>query len=239
MSDDSHHRDDPWLTLAEIASELRVNPATVRQWVSKGTLQATRGGLRKWVVRRSDLDRMLAAANEAPSDATPSPSPRGRAQHGGDPPPKAAGSAKPAPSAKVRHAAKLAHLADQDLSAAMDASRYAAPAPGYLNRIRDVAEGFEHLASALRNAQAAGLKWSNPRGLDWDFFSYELRPGGNRPGDKDLWAEFDNAVERLGITMTGTDTTAIATANSEVRDRLLEVADALEADSPHSQIESA
>jgi hypothetical protein len=27
--------DDPWLTVAEIADELRVNPATVRLWISK------------------------------------------------------------------------------------------------------------------------------------------------------------------------------------------------------------
>ena len=50
---------DPWLTVAEIAEELRVNPATVRLWVSKGTLPATRAGRRKLLIRRSDLDRML------------------------------------------------------------------------------------------------------------------------------------------------------------------------------------
>lgn len=50
---------DPWLTLAEIAQELRVSPATVRLWVSQGRLVATRAGARKWLVRRSELDRML------------------------------------------------------------------------------------------------------------------------------------------------------------------------------------
>lgn len=29
---------DPWLTVAEIAAQLRLNPATIRLWVSKGTL---------------------------------------------------------------------------------------------------------------------------------------------------------------------------------------------------------
>ena len=53
--------EDPWLTVAEIASELRVNPATVRLWVSKGTLPATRAGQRKLLIRRSDLDAMLEA----------------------------------------------------------------------------------------------------------------------------------------------------------------------------------
>jgi excisionase family DNA binding protein len=51
---------DPWLTLAEIAAELRVNPATVRLWISRGQLDATRPGRRKLLVRRSEVDRMLA-----------------------------------------------------------------------------------------------------------------------------------------------------------------------------------
>jgi excisionase family DNA binding protein len=51
---------DPWLTLAEIAAELRVDPATVRLWISRGKLDAARAGQRKLIVRRSELDRMLA-----------------------------------------------------------------------------------------------------------------------------------------------------------------------------------
>jgi excisionase family DNA binding protein len=58
---DSEDLKDPWLTVAEIASELRVSPATVRLWVSKGTLPAMRAGQRKLLIRRSDLDRMLEA----------------------------------------------------------------------------------------------------------------------------------------------------------------------------------
>src|SRR2546421_4180947 len=61
--------EDSWLTLAEIAEELRVNPATVRLWVSRGRLKATRAGQRKLLVRRSELDRMLAAT--APSETGP------------------------------------------------------------------------------------------------------------------------------------------------------------------------
>jgi excisionase family DNA binding protein len=58
---DPEDLEDPWLTVAEIASELRVNPATVRLWVSKGTLPATRAGQRRLLIRRSDVDRMLEA----------------------------------------------------------------------------------------------------------------------------------------------------------------------------------
>src|SRR5947209_19873247 len=57
---------DPWLTVAEIAEELRVNPATVRLWVSKGALPATRAGQRKLLIRRSDLDRMLESIRPEP-----------------------------------------------------------------------------------------------------------------------------------------------------------------------------
>ena len=49
--------EDYWLTLAEIAAELRVNPATVRLWIARGRLPATRPGQRKLLVRRSDVDR--------------------------------------------------------------------------------------------------------------------------------------------------------------------------------------
>jgi excisionase family DNA binding protein len=52
--------EDPWLTLAEIAEELRMSPATIRSWVADGTLRAMRPGKRKWFVRRSEVDRMLA-----------------------------------------------------------------------------------------------------------------------------------------------------------------------------------
>jgi excisionase family DNA binding protein len=53
------HAPDRWLTIAEIATELRVNPATVRLWVARGRLPATRPGPRKLLVRRSDVDRMV------------------------------------------------------------------------------------------------------------------------------------------------------------------------------------
>lgn len=38
---DTNAQDDPWLTLAEIAEELRMSPATIRSWISKGTLVLT------------------------------------------------------------------------------------------------------------------------------------------------------------------------------------------------------
>ena len=55
--------EDPWLTLAEIAQELRANPATVRLWVSRGKLKAKRAGQRKLLVQRSELNRMLEVSS--------------------------------------------------------------------------------------------------------------------------------------------------------------------------------
>ncbi|MGZ4305232.1 MAG: helix-turn-helix domain-containing protein [Solirubrobacteraceae bacterium] len=67
---------DPWLTLAEIADELRVNASTVRLWVSQGRLGASRAGRRKWLVRRSELERFVAASGSSeprPADAGAGP----------------------------------------------------------------------------------------------------------------------------------------------------------------------
>lgn len=72
----SQPADDPWLTLAEVADELRVNPSTVRLWVSQGRLAGTRAGARKWLVRRSELERMLASKGSGePRPADPGAGP--------------------------------------------------------------------------------------------------------------------------------------------------------------------
>ena len=65
--------EDPWLTLAEVATELRVNPSTVRLWVSQGELRASRAGRRKWLVRRSELERMLGRGQSADADRAEGP----------------------------------------------------------------------------------------------------------------------------------------------------------------------
>ena len=57
--------DDPWLTPTEIAKEIRVNAATIRLWISKGLLPATRAGQRKLLVRRSEVMRLLAERSSA------------------------------------------------------------------------------------------------------------------------------------------------------------------------------
>jgi excisionase family DNA binding protein len=68
---------DALLTVAQVAGELQVIPATVRTWIQSGALLATRPGNgvqlgRTYRVRRTDLDAFVAASRSRP--ATP---PRG------------------------------------------------------------------------------------------------------------------------------------------------------------------
>jgi excisionase family DNA binding protein len=50
---------DERLTLAQVADLLGLNPSTIRLWVNEQRLSAERVG-RRWMVRRSDLEQMLA-----------------------------------------------------------------------------------------------------------------------------------------------------------------------------------
>jgi excisionase family DNA binding protein len=67
--------DDEYLTVNEIAETLKVNPMTVRNWISREELPALRVGSRRVRVRRADLDAFLAqphgpAPTGAPKDTT-------------------------------------------------------------------------------------------------------------------------------------------------------------------------
>ncbi len=56
---------DDYLTDGEIAARLKVNPQTVRNWITRDELRAVRVGARRVRILRADLDSFLAA------DATP------------------------------------------------------------------------------------------------------------------------------------------------------------------------
>ena len=47
------------LTLPQVAELLGLNPSTIRLWVNEQRLSAERVG-RRWMVRRGDLEQMLA-----------------------------------------------------------------------------------------------------------------------------------------------------------------------------------
>lgn len=221
LTEEEHDAADPWLTLAEIADELRVNPATVRQWVTKGQLRASRAGVRKWIVRRSELDRMLAATNPPAEVAEPIGDNR-------DEPPS------PGPKATTtdaNSAIALYQIAGDAFEAAFAASAYPPPSPGYLKRMRRFADACEHMASTMTNAsRLAGVQWLGRSGFQVDSFPYELRPGGNRPGSDEFWQDADAAMERLALAASGTDLIAVAHAFRDIGEALLDVADALESD---------
>ncbi len=111
---------------------------------------------------------------------------------------------------------------------AINASAFAPPSPGYLDRIRAIAESCEHMAATMLNAsEAAGVRWRSKTDMA-ELLPYELKRGGNRPGPAEMWEEFDAAFERLSITATGTDIVAVAHVFREVWAALRTVADELE-----------
>jgi hypothetical protein len=69
--------------------------------------------------------------------------------------------------------------------------------------------GRRDLAHDLTIRSIAHVVWYRPPEMRWESepaggpltLSYELRPGGNRPGPADLWAQFNVAVERLGASL--------------------------------------
>jgi excisionase family DNA binding protein len=54
---------DEFLTVAEIADQLKLNPQTIRNWIDRGELPAVRLGSRRVRVRSSDLERFVAASS--------------------------------------------------------------------------------------------------------------------------------------------------------------------------------
>jgi excisionase family DNA binding protein len=234
LTEEERDAADTWLTLAEIAQELRVNPATVRQWVSRGQLKASRAGVRKWIVRRSDLQRMLGATNSDgidSGDAAGADSPPFRAEARARPEQEQSAPGYVGADATRENAAKLVQYASRSLDDAFAASAFALPSPGYLDRIRAIAEGFEQLSAAITHAsRAARLRWPGGGAFGRDDIPYELRPGGNRPFREGLWDEFDAAVDTLAIALTGDDMPTLADSLREVGEALRVVAEELERD---------
>jgi excisionase family DNA binding protein len=197
---DPDAQDDPWLTLAEIADELRMSPATIRSWISKGTLRAMRAGQRKWLVRRSELDRMLGGRDLI----GPEDQPDGLGWRFSDT--IAAPHRSPHwPDEAREHVSRSGWLgvAESEWREAVHASAMAPPDPGFVVRISEIADAAARKAAALENLgdEAPGAWWQRQSSLPGGVLSYELRPGANRPGPAELWATFDQAVDELGRAM--------------------------------------
>jgi excisionase family DNA binding protein len=217
---------DPWLTLAEIAEELRLSPATIRSWISKGTLRAMRAGQRKWLVRRSELDRMLRGDDLG--DDTPEGAATATREIDTILPPQLS----PHWSEEAREhvtAKGWLGVAESEWQAALRSSEMAPPDAWFAFRIHQMADAAARKAAALGlvDAEADSELVPQPiaRGMA---LSYELRPSGNRPGPAKLWQQFDRAVQKLGDALAGTEVAALQRAMDNLSLVMHELADALE-----------
>jgi excisionase family DNA binding protein len=230
--------EDAWLTVAEIAAELRVNPATIRLWVSKGKLKAMRAGQRKLLVQRSELNRMLEASSHRHDNvprASQSPGyPRIPAPR--RPVRVRSWSAYGVAKAKVppevrRDAVKELQEAGAIWDAALEASENAPPDPGFVSRLRAIAEAAERQRDALDRARVIpGFTWKPVPDAEDMILSNELRPGANRPGPDVLWDSFDRTVDRLALAMEGNYADLVYDEYRELAIVLREIVEALEAD---------
>jgi excisionase family DNA binding protein len=236
--------EDPWLTVAEIADELRVNPATVRLWVSKGTLPATRAGQRKLLIRRSDLDRMLELIRGEPPESRWQPRATPHPRYPNRPP--APQSIRQLSTADIhgyqagpdelQQIIEELQLADEVWEHAQVASENAPPDPGFPHRVRVLAEACEQQARSLgRAARIEGFGWTPLPDHRHMILSHELRPGANRPGPAKLWDEFDRAVQRLGIAMEGTLMYAVAFQYRDLAVVMHKIADLLLGETPNTR----
>jgi excisionase family DNA binding protein len=77
--------EEPFLTVAEVAEILRLNPQTVRNWIDAGSLPAIRVG-RRVRIKRADLDRILTDGYQGATGATaPGSGPNAHDFWGGEP----------------------------------------------------------------------------------------------------------------------------------------------------------
>ena len=195
--------------MAEIAEELRVNPATVRLWVSKGALPAKRAGRRKLLIRRSDLDRMLDVAKGEPPARGYQPRVRDPKHPSWVGPPRSIREISTVDihgyqvgPEEMQQIMEELQRAEEVWDGAQAASENAPPDPGFPHRVRALAYACERQAKSLSIAgRIQGFSWTPRPGQRHMIVSHELRPGANRPGPVGLWDEFDRAVQRLGIAM--------------------------------------
>ena len=109
-------------------------------------------------------------------------------------------------------------IADQQWEAALDASDFAPPDDGFAERIRDISRAAKREADALAALDGPGVNWNPAPGSSDMTLSWETRPGGNRPGPRELWDEFDQRVRALGTAMEGATMLDVSHAFGELAD---------------------
>lgn len=196
---DETRPDDEWLTVKEVAAELRLTPATVRSWISTGTLRARRAGQRKWLVQRAEMKRMFAGEDRVDPDdpvageyrstddiLAPHQSPHWSPE-----------------SLEAVQRPSWLRFVDTVWQAALYDSDFAPPDPWFVDRLLGIAEGAARKAAALSNLEGEdpGAWWHRQRGLQGGVLSRELAPDANRPGPAALWNRFDHAVADLDQVM--------------------------------------
>jgi len=233
MSDaDPDPVDDPWMTIAEFAAEMRVRPVTVRSWIAKGQLRATRAGQRKWLVRRSELGRMLQQGDDISAASPPPPAhppPVERPDPDAYPPEVWQQMADQAAAAEREQRDHDYAFSAYEWDIALEQSRMAPPDPRFASRIRHIAEAAGRHAAAVKDCMNdPAFVWTPVPDSAGMTLSYELRPGGVRPGPKDAWDRFDRLVARLGLALEGTSASAVAGALRDLAGAMHELAEAIE-----------
>lgn len=222
--------DDPWMTVAEFAQEMRVRPVTVRSWIAKGQLKATRAGQRKWLVRWSELVRMLEQGDGATA-LPPPPAVRPAEFMGPDdrPPAMWERMAEEAREQERERQEQDYAVADYEWEIALEQSRMAPPDARFASRIRQIALAASRRAAVIRECmEDEGFVWEPIPDSNGMMLSYELRPGGARPGPKDAWDRVDRVVTRLGSALEGDSGSAVASALRDLSSAMSDVADAIE-----------
>ncbi|MEO8968851.1 MAG: helix-turn-helix domain-containing protein [Solirubrobacteraceae bacterium] len=227
---DPNPHDDPWLTVAEFAQEMRVRPVTVRSWIAKGQLKATRAGQRKWLVRRSELARMLEQGEGVMAlPAAPALRPAEFLEPDDRPPEVWDRIAEEAVADERERQEQDYAMASYEWEIALEQSRMAPPDARFASRIRHIAQAAARRAAAIRECmEDPSFVWRPIPDSIGMTLSYELRPGGARPGPKDAWDRVDRVVTRLGIALEGDSGSAVATALRDLSSALTGVADAIE-----------
>jgi len=125
---------------------------------------------------------------------------------------------------------KRMQIADHRWRAAIEESAFAPPDPGFSDRLRSISAAAHAEADVLHEAAGAPqLRWNPiPDATAAKRLSYELRPGGNRPGPGELWDRFDGVIAALVRAQAGTDFAAIARGFQAVGDLTAELADAVD-----------
>ncbi len=112
---------------------------------------------------------------------------------------------------------------------ALEQSRMAPPDARFASRIRQIALAASRRAAAIRECmEDPAFVWEPIPGSAGMTLSYELRPGGTRPGPKDAWDRVDRVVKRLGIALEGDSGSAVASALRDLASAMTGVADAIE-----------